>query len=84
MSDTEIRMMRYTIEQLSEKLHATEQYLRDVKKALGVAVNALKVIAYDENNELDGLEEFAISQMIEKADEALEQINAITKGGKDG
>ena len=45
MSDTEIRAMRYTIEQLSEKLHATEQYLRDVKKSLDIAVDALKRIA---------------------------------------
>ena len=87
MSDTEIRMMRYTIEQLSAELQATRQYVSDIKsklehtrKALDLAVDVLKVIAYDENNELDGLEEFAISQMIEKANKTLEQIESITKG----
>lgn len=51
MSDTEIRMMRYTIEQLSAELQATRQYVSDIKtdlertrKALGVAVDVLKGI----------------------------------------
>ena len=48
MSDTEIRAMRYTIEQLSEELHATEQYLRDVKKALDLAMDWLKQVATPE------------------------------------
>ena len=68
MSDTEIRAMHYTIEQLSEKLHATEQYLRDVKKALDMAINVLnrvKDVKYEEY-----------------IDEKLEQINELTKGGK--
>ncbi len=34
MSDTEIRMMRYTIEQLSEELRATRQYVSDIKSEL--------------------------------------------------
>ena len=53
MSDTEIRMMRYTIEQLSSELQATRQYVSDIKtdlertrKALDVAVDALKTIKY--------------------------------------
>lgn len=44
MSDTEIRMMHYTIEQLSAELQATRQYVSDIesklertRKALGVA-----------------------------------------------
>lgn len=51
MSDTEIRMMRYTIEQLSAELQATRQYISDIKtelkrtrKALDVAVDALNKI----------------------------------------
>lgn len=51
MSDTEIRMMRYTIEKLSAELQATRQYVSDIKsklertrKALDVAVDALKEI----------------------------------------
>lgn len=49
MSDTEIRMMRYTIEQLSAELQATRQYVSDIKpklerthKALDVAKKALR------------------------------------------
>lgn len=34
MSDTEIRMMRYTIEQLSEELQATRQYVSDIETEL--------------------------------------------------
>ena len=34
MSDTEIRMMRYTIEQLSAELQATRQYISDIKTYL--------------------------------------------------
>lgn len=51
MSDTEIRMMRYTIEQLSEELQATIQYVSDIetklertRKALEIAVDALNKI----------------------------------------
>lgn len=57
-----------------EKEYAEEE-LERTKKKLDIAVDALKYIGYDENNELDGLEEFAIAQMVEKAQEALEQIN---------
>lgn len=49
MSDTEIRMMRYTIEQLSAELQATRQYVSDIKtelertrKALDVAIQYIK------------------------------------------
>lgn len=73
MSDTEIRAMRYTIEQLSEKLHATEQYLRDVKKALDVAVDALKEI-----NKNAFLTDYAQSVL----DKALAKITALEQ--KDG
>lgn len=52
MSDTEIRMMRYTIEQLSAELQTMRQYVSDIepklertRKALGIAVDALKRIA---------------------------------------
>ena len=51
MSDTEIRMMRYTTEQLSAELQAIRQYVSDIKteldrtrKSLDVAVDALKSI----------------------------------------
>ena len=51
MSDTEIRMMRYTIEQLSVELHATRQYVSDIEsklerthKALDVALDKLERI----------------------------------------
>lgn len=53
MSDTEIRMMRYTIEQLSAELQATRQYVSDIKskldrtrKALDVATGAIDEILY--------------------------------------
>lgn len=49
MSDTEVRMMRYTIEQLSAELQAIRQYVSDIepklertRKALKIAVDALK------------------------------------------
>ena len=52
MSDTETRMMRYTIEQLSAELQAKNQYITDIesklertRKELDIAVNALKRIA---------------------------------------
>lgn len=52
MSDTEIRMMRYTIEQLSAELQATRQYVCDMesklertRKALHVAIHRLNQIA---------------------------------------
>lgn len=48
-----------------------------LKQQLKIATDALKWIAYDENDEQDGLEEFAISQMVEKASKALEQINEL-------
>lgn len=48
MSDTEIRMMRYTIEQLSEELQAKRQYVSDIetkldrtRKALDAAIRGL-------------------------------------------
>lgn len=44
MSDTEIRMMRYTIEELSEQIRLTKQELDRTRKALGIAVDALKDI----------------------------------------
>jgi len=51
MSDTEVRMMRYTIEQLSTELRATRQYVSDIeskldrtRKALEIAVDALNKI----------------------------------------
>lgn len=59
-----------------EKSTRLENRLKDTKKKLDIAVDALKWIAYDENDEQDGLEEFAISQMVEKADKAIEQITA--------
>lgn len=53
MSETEIRMMRYTIEQLSAELQATRQYVSDIKsklertrKALGIAKHALQRIQF--------------------------------------
>jgi hypothetical protein len=49
MSDTEIRMMRYTMEQLSAELQATRKYVSDIetelqrtRKALEIAVDAIK------------------------------------------
>lgn len=73
MSDTETRMMRYTIEQLSAELQATRQYVSDIKsklehtrKALGIAVDG---ITYMRNNCLD----YAADYM-DYADGILEQI----------
>lgn len=43
MSDTEIRMMRYTIEQLSAELQATRQYVSDIETKLERTRNALDV-----------------------------------------
>ena len=81
MSDTEIRAMHYTIEQLSEKLHATEQYLRDVKKALDIAVDALEDIAESNGDFITGSSTTLDAH--EYAEMMLEQINKITKGRKD-
>ena len=51
MSDTETRMMRYTIEQLSAELQAKNQYITDIesklertRKELGVAVDGLLAV----------------------------------------
>ena len=41
MSDTEVRMMRYTIEQLSAELKATRQYASDIKSKLELTRKAL-------------------------------------------
>ena len=48
-----------------------------LKQQLKIATDALKWIAYDENDEQDGLEEFAISQRVKKADEAINEITAL-------
>ena len=76
MSDTEIRMMRYTIEQLSAELQATRQYVSDIKsklertrKALETAVDALKSIdwcAQDYANAQGALDE--IETLLEQKD----------------
>ncbi len=79
MSDTEIRMMRYTIEQLSAELQATRQYVSDIKsklertrKALDVAKDALKYL-YDTND--DYVPGFAVPCGVKGyAKEKLEQI----------
>jgi hypothetical protein len=49
MSDSEIRMMHYTIEQLSAELQAIRQYVSDItpklertRKELEIAIDALK------------------------------------------
>ena len=52
MSDTEIRMMRYTIEQLSAELQATRQYVSDIKSKLELTRKALNV-AKDTLNWID-------------------------------
>ena len=54
MSDTEIRMMRYTIEQLSAELQATRQYVSDIKSKLERTRKALDIAKdtlcwYDDN-----------------------------------
>lgn len=76
MSDTEIRMMCYTIEQLSAELQATRQYVSDIKtklertrKALDVAVDALKRL---NNDSIFGMRVLGI------ADQAITAINEIT------
>lgn len=61
----------------TERIKELEIENYKLKKQLEIAVDALKWIAYDENGEQDGLEEFAISQMMEKADEAINQITAL-------
>lgn len=54
MSDTETRMMRYTIEQLSAELQATRQYVGDIESKLDRTRNALDVakthLGYIKNN----------------------------------
>ena len=55
-----------------------------LQSKLDIAVDALKWIAYDENGEQDGLEEFAISQMMEKADEAINQITTLEQKDNGG
>ena len=74
MSDTEIRMMRYTIEQLSAELQATRQYVSDIKSKLEHTKKKLEIavdgITYMRNNCLD----YAADYM-DYADGILEQIN---------
>lgn len=47
MSDTEIRMMRYTIEQLSAELQATKQYVSDIETKLDRTRKALEMTDTD-------------------------------------
>ena len=63
-------------------LEEYKEWFNKSQERLKIAVDALEWIAYDKDDEQDGLEEFAISQMVEKADKAIEQINEITKGNK--
>lgn len=80
MSDTEIRMMRYTIEQLSAELQASRQYASDIKskldrtrKALDVALDWLGQVATPEKCDDDLCREFTKQKLAE--------IESITKGG---
>lgn len=85
MSDTEIRMMRYTIEQLSAELQATKQYVSDIetkldrtRKALDVALCSLQDIAESDGDFITGssttldVHEYA-EMMLDKIKTALEQ-----------
>lgn len=74
MSNTEIRMTCYTIEQLSAELQAIRQYVSDIKskldrtrKALDVAVDALKIAK-------DCCSDYSIECLAHKT---LEQITAV-------
>lgn len=84
MSDTEIRMMRYTIEQLSAELQATRQYVSDIKSKLERTRKALE-IAVDALNTIKGKHDprCAVYHIDEKtAYDALEQITALEQKDK--
>lgn len=51
MSDTEIRMLRYTMEQLSAELQATRQYVSDIKTELDRTRKALGIIKKEMSKE---------------------------------
>lgn len=77
MSDTEIRMMRYTIEELSAELQATRQYVSDIKtelertrKALYLAFEMLKDIKNDPDTNDELTQEIA---------DRLDEITALEK-----
>lgn len=75
MSDTEIRMMRYTIEQLSAELQATRQYVSDIKSKLERTRKALdraKLILKNLLPDLNGYERLDVEKAINEIT-ALEQ-----------
>ena len=72
MSDTEIRMLRYTAEQLSAELQATRQYASDMetelkrtRKALDVALDWLGQVATSEKCDDDLCREFTKRKLAE-------------------
>lgn len=89
MSETEIRMMRYTMEQLSAELQAIRQYASDIKsklertrKELDLSCGALKEISLTYQNGLDKpvapAKWFSIAtDMCDYADNAIEQVTAL-------
>lgn len=93
MSDTEIRMMRYTIEQLSAELQAIRQYVSDIepklertRKALDVAVDKLKGIKtyYDDSYADPHFVNWHIvaQRLANDADDAIKAITALEQKDK--
>lgn len=84
--ETELDHTRKELEQSEICCSAWEEQALDykaelirTKQALDITINALEFIGYDKDNELDCFEEFAISQMIDKACKTLDQIKQITE-----
>ena len=72
MSDSEIRMMHYTIEQLSAELQAIRQYVSDItpklertREALGLALDWLGQVATPEKCDDDLCREFTKRKLAE-------------------
>ena len=72
MTDTEVRMIRYTMEQLSAELQDTKQYVSDIKsklertrKALEIAVRSIKTIKYSKKSDAINLRHKANKALIE-------------------
>ena len=77
MSDTEIRMFHYTIEQLSAELQATRQYVSDIKTDLERTRKALDRAKWWLNEIVENHRYTPIST----AEMALKEITALEQKG---
>ena len=80
MSDTEIRTMRFTIEQLSAELQAKRQYVSDIETKLDRTRKALDIAVEEITKIKVAAESVGIGFFMTAAIFALAKINEI-KGG---